>query len=67
MSQEFPYGPAFKAAMGRVTAFPDGSEAVMIDSAIALEAFKLEEMVKIDFFSSDIAQVAKGYKFYTLF
>ena len=46
MSQEFPYGPAFKAAMGRVTAFPDGSEAVMIDSAIALEAFKLEEMVK---------------------
>jgi len=40
MSQEFPFGPAFKAAMGRVTAFPDGSEAVMIDSALALEAFQ---------------------------
>merc|ERR550532_3395245 len=40
MSQEFPFGPAFKVAMGRVTAFPDGSEAVMIDSALALEAFQ---------------------------
>ena len=40
MTEEFPYGAAFKAAMGRVTAFPDGTEAVMIDSALALEAFQ---------------------------
>merc|ERR1719219_661212 len=44
MSEEFPYGRAFKAAMGRVTTFPDGTEAVMIDSAIALEAFQHEQM-----------------------
>ena len=47
MSEEFPYGRAFKAAMGRVTTFPDGTEAVMIDSAIALEAFQLEQMVRV--------------------
>ena len=62
MSQEFPYGPAFKAAMGRVTAFPDGSEAVMIDSAIALEAFKLEEMVKIDIFQFCFVSNDTGYR-----
>lgn len=45
MTEEFPYGPAFKAAMGRVTAFPDGTEAVMIDSAVALEAFRNETLV----------------------
>merc|ERR1719491_2501701 len=44
MTEEFPYGRAFKAAMGRVTTFPDGTEAVMIDSAIALEAFQQEQM-----------------------
>ena len=49
MSEEFPYGRAFKAAMGRVTTFPDGTEAVMIDSAIALEAFQLEQMVRFIF------------------
>ena len=43
--EEFPYGPAFRAAMGRITAFPDGTEAVMIDSAMALEAFKIDQMV----------------------
>ena len=47
LTEEFPYGPAFRAAMGRVTAFPDGTEAVMIDSAMALEAFKIDQMVMI--------------------
>lgn len=47
MTEEFPYGRAFKAAMGRVTTFPDGTEAVMIDSAIALEAFQQEQMVRL--------------------
>ena len=47
MTEEFPYGRAFKAAMGRVTTFPDGTEAVMIDSAIALEAFQHEQMVRL--------------------
>ena len=51
MSQEFPFGPAFKAAMGRVTAFPDGSEAVMIDSALALEAFQQDFQMVIEFMS----------------
>ena len=51
MSQEFPFGPAFKAAMGRVTAFPDGSEAVMIDSALALEAFQQDYQMVIEFMS----------------
>jgi hypothetical protein len=45
MTDEFPYGPALKAALGRVTAFPDGTEAVMIDSAIALEVFQIDQMV----------------------
>ena len=49
MSQEFPYGPAFRAAMGRVTTFPDGTEAVMIDSALALEVFHHDNMVKRPF------------------
>jgi hypothetical protein len=44
LTEEFPYGPAFRAAMGRVTAFPDGTEAVMIDSAMALEAFRIDQM-----------------------
>ena len=47
MTEEFPYGRAFKAAMGRVTTFPDGTEAVMIDSAIALEAFQQEHVVRM--------------------
>lgn len=51
MSQEFPFGPAFKVAMGRVTAFPDGSEAVMIDSALALEAFQQDFQMVIEFMS----------------
>lgn len=46
MTEEFPYGPAFRAAMGRITTFPDGTEAVMIDSAVALEAFREDQMVK---------------------
>ena len=45
MSEEFPYGPKFRAAMGRITTFPDGTEAVMIDSALALEAFQSEDLV----------------------
>ena len=47
LTDEFPYGPAFRAAMGRVTAFPDGTEAVMIDSALALDAFRIDELVMI--------------------
>ena len=50
LTEEFPYGPAFRAAMGRVTAFPDGTEAVMIDSAMALEAFRIDQMVIIAYF-----------------
>ena len=46
LTNEFPYGPAFQAAMGRITTFPDGTEAVMIDSALALQAFKTDQMVK---------------------
>lgn len=46
MTEEFPFGPAFKAAMGRLTTFPDGTGAVMIDSAVALEAFQEDQMVK---------------------
>lgn len=47
-TEEFPYGPAFRAAMGRITTFPDGTEAVMIDSAVALEAFREDQMVKLN-------------------
>ena len=55
MSDEFPYGRAFKAAMGRVTTFPDGTEAVMIDSALALEAFQLEQMVMCSYYMNYLA------------
>ena len=44
---EFPYSPAFAypASGKEVAHFPCGSEAVMINSALALEAFKCLEEV----------------------
>ncbi len=45
LREEFPFGPAFKAAMGRMTTFPDGTEAVMIDSAKAHEAFQTSDVI----------------------
>ena len=43
LKDEFPYGAAFKVAMGRTTHFPDGTEAVMIDSAKAHQAFQSDD------------------------